>query len=189
MRKGSLLALSGLVLCLCYSIACRDKAAIVELEEYRAQTAIEQQNKALVGRVMAAIGAADLAVVEELVSPNFIEYTPSTTIAMRSLAEFVEHIKMIHRGVSDFTIHLVEPCADGDMVTSRYVMSGIHQGEFLGIPPTGNKFKAEVEFSSSGSRMERSWRCGKSLTVWAYLSSSAWSSGRKSSRNKNQRGL
>jgi len=114
---------------------------MAELEKFRAQAAVEEQNKALAGRVMAAIGAADLAVIEELVSPNFIEYTPSTTMAMRSLAEFVEHIKMIHRGVSDFTIHLVEPCAEGDMVTSRYVMNGIHQGEFLGIPPTGNKFK------------------------------------------------
>jgi len=27
------------------------------------------------------------------------------------------------------------------MVTNRYVMSGTHQGDFIGIPPTGNKFK------------------------------------------------
>ena len=141
MRKGSVLLLSGLVLCLCFSIACQDKAAMAELEKFKAQAAVEQQNKALAGRVMAAIGRSDLAVIEELISPEFIEYTPSTTIAMRSLAEFVEHVKMIHRGVSDFSIDLVEPCAEGDMVTSRYVMNGTHQGEFLGIPPTGNKFK------------------------------------------------
>ena len=130
-----------LVLVFCFTIACQDKAAMAELEKFKAQAAVEEQNKALAGRVMAAIGRADLAVIEELVSPEFIEYTPSTTIAMRSLAEFAEHVKMIHLGVSDFSINLVEPCAEGDIVTSRYVMSGIHQGEFLGIPPTGNKFK------------------------------------------------
>lgn len=130
-----------LVLAFCFTIACQDRAAMAELEKFKAQAAVEEQNKALAGRVMAAIGRADLAVIEKLVSPEFIEYTPSTTIAMRSLAEFEEHVKMIHRGVSDFSIDLVEPCAEGDIVTSRYVMSGTHQGEFLGIPPTGNKFK------------------------------------------------
>jgi predicted ester cyclase len=135
------LSLSGLVLILSFAFACQDKAAMAELEKYRAQAAVEEQNKALAGRVMAAIGRADLAIIEDLVSPEFIEYTPSTTIAMRSQAEFVEHVKMIHRGVSDFSINLVAPCAEGDMVTSRYVMSGTHQGDFLGIPPTGNKFR------------------------------------------------
>jgi predicted ester cyclase len=154
-----LLCIVPLVLLLCFTIACQDKAAMAELEKFKAQAKVEEQNKTLATRVMDAISKADLGTIEELVAPDFVEYTPSTTVAMRSVGEFVEHVKMIHRGVSEFAIHLIEPCAEGDMVASRYVMSGTHQGEFLGIPPTGNKFKG------SGILIFRI-RNGKVVELW-----------------------
>jgi predicted ester cyclase len=139
MKKN--LCVVPLVLLFCFTLACQNKAAMAELEKYRAQAAVEEQNKVLAKRLMEAISQADLDTIKELVAPEFVEYTPSITIAMRSLEEFVAHVKMIHGGLPDFIISLEEPCAEGDMVTSRYVMSGTHQGEFLGIPPTGNRLK------------------------------------------------
>jgi steroid delta-isomerase-like uncharacterized protein len=130
-----------LVLLFCFTIACQDKAAMAELEKYRAQAKVEEQNKALVKRVMEAVNKGDLASIKELTAPEFVEYSPSTTIDIRSLEEFIEHVKMVHRGLPDINISIEEPCAEGDIVTSRYVMRGTHQGEFLGIPPTGNKLK------------------------------------------------
>ena len=40
-----------LALILCFMVGCQDKEAIAELEEFRAQAALEEQNKALVMRV------------------------------------------------------------------------------------------------------------------------------------------
>lgn len=137
-----LLCIIPLVLVFCFTIACQDKAAMAELEKYRAQAKVEEQNKALARRVMEAVNKGDLASIKELIVPEFVEYSPSTTIAMRSLEEFIEHVKMVHRGLPDISISIEEPCAEGNIVTSRYTMSGTHQGEFLGIPPTGNKLKA-----------------------------------------------
>lgn len=37
-----------LALVSCFTIACQDKAAIAELEKFKAQAAVEQQNMALV---------------------------------------------------------------------------------------------------------------------------------------------
>jgi steroid delta-isomerase-like uncharacterized protein len=130
-----------LVLLFCFTIACQDKAAMAELEKYRAQAKVEEQNKALVKRVMEAVNKGDLATIKELIAPDFIDYSPSTTIYTRSSEEFIEHIKMVHGGLPDFNISIEEPCAEGNIVTSRYVMTGTHQGEFEGIPPTGNKLK------------------------------------------------
>jgi steroid delta-isomerase-like uncharacterized protein len=136
-----LLCVVPLVLLFCFTIACQDKAAMAELEKYKVQAKVEEQNKVLVKRVMKAVNTGDLASISELIAPAFVEYSPSTTVDIRSLEEFIEHVKMIHGGLPDFSISIEEPCAEGDIVTSRYMMSGTHQGEFLGIPPTGNKIK------------------------------------------------
>ncbi len=46
-----LLTIIPLVILLCFIFGCQDKAAIAELEEFRAQAAIEEQNKEVVKRL------------------------------------------------------------------------------------------------------------------------------------------
>ena len=43
MKKLSLIL--SLALILCFIVGCQDKAALAELEEFRAQAAVEEQNK------------------------------------------------------------------------------------------------------------------------------------------------
>lgn len=52
-----------LVVSAAFTMACQDRAAMAELEKFKAQAAIEEQNKAFAGRLMAAIGRSDLAVI------------------------------------------------------------------------------------------------------------------------------
>ena len=140
-RRAWLWSLTGLILLLCFAFACQDKAARAELEKFKAQAKVEEQNKALVKHVMEAVNKGDLGTIKELIAPEFVRYSPSTTIDIRSLEEFIEQVKMIHRGLPDINISIEEPYAEGDIVTSRYVMRGTHQGEFLGIPATGNELE------------------------------------------------
>jgi steroid delta-isomerase-like uncharacterized protein len=128
-----------LVLVLCFAFACRDKAAMAELEKFRAQAKVEEENKDLAKRVIGALNEGDIDTIQELVAPEFVRYSPSTTIDIHSLEEFVEFVKMIHRGLPDINISIEESCAEGDRVVSRYLMTATHQGEFQGFPATGNK--------------------------------------------------
>ena len=41
-----------LALILCFMVGCQDKEAMAELEEFRAQAAVEEQNKELVTRLI-----------------------------------------------------------------------------------------------------------------------------------------
>ena len=43
-----LISILPLVLILCFMVGCQDKAAMAELEEFKAQAALEEQNKELV---------------------------------------------------------------------------------------------------------------------------------------------
>jgi steroid delta-isomerase-like uncharacterized protein len=136
--KNPLLVVS-LVLMLCFTFSCQNKAEKAELEKFRAQAKVEEQNKALAKRLMEAVNKGDFDTIKELTAPQFVRYSPSTTIDIRSLEEFIEQVKMIHRGLPDININIEESYAEGDRVTSRYIMRGTHQGEFAGIPATGSK--------------------------------------------------
>src|SRR5918995_1139720 len=49
--------------------------------------------------------------------------------------------------------------AEGDKVVTRYTFIGTHQGEFLGIPPTGNRVQMTGMYLShiSGGKIVEEW--------------------------------
>jgi len=136
-----LLCIVPLVVLLCFAFGCQNKAEKEELEKFRAQAKLEEQNKALVKRAMEALSKGDLDTIKELMAPEFVRYSPSTTIDIRSLEELVEVVKMIHGGLPDINISIEQSYAEGDTVISRYIMRGTHLGEFQGMPATGNKLE------------------------------------------------
>jgi steroid delta-isomerase-like uncharacterized protein len=135
------LCIVPLVLVFCFTIACQDKAAVAELAEFKAQAKVEEQNKVLAKRVMEAVNNEDLDTIKNFMASRFVRYSPSTTVDIRSLEEFIEVVKAIHRGLPDINISIEESYAEGNRVMFRYVMRGTHRGEFAGIPATGNKLE------------------------------------------------
>jgi steroid delta-isomerase-like uncharacterized protein len=59
-----------------------------------------------------------------------------------SIEEAIEFGKMIFKAFPDSSFTIEELFAAGDRVITRWIYRGTHEGEFMGIPPTGNK----VEF-------------------------------------------
>ena len=59
----------------------------------------------------------------------------------------VEGIKYIFRmlkaAMPDFSQEIVDMVAEGDRVVVRAVSRGTHQGEMMGIPPTGKKVQID----------------------------------------------
>jgi steroid delta-isomerase-like uncharacterized protein len=139
MKMKKYLSVINLVFLLCFIVACQDKAAMAELEKFRTQAKVQEENKALARGLIEALNKGDGDAIKELATPEFVRYSPSTTIDMHSLGEFVEFVKMIHRALPDLHISIEESYAEGDRVIQRYLMKATHQGEFQGFPGTGNK--------------------------------------------------
>jgi len=140
MRK--LLLILPLVFLLCFTFGCQDKEAMAELEEFKAQAALEEQNKEIVKREMELFGKGDFEALKELFAPEYVSYSPSGAPKPESLEEVIEFGKMIFKGFPDSSWTIEELFAAGDTVIARWTYRGTHEGEFMGIPPTGNK----VEF-------------------------------------------
>jgi steroid delta-isomerase-like uncharacterized protein len=144
MRKGSVLALSGLVLCLCFSIACQDKAAMAELEKYKAQAKVEDQNIALVKRLLEEENKGNAEIVKELYAPNVKSYYPSGSKTPASQNDDFEIAKAYYTAFPDINQTIEELVASGDKVTVRLMARGTHRGDFQGIPATGNQMEIGV---------------------------------------------
>jgi steroid delta-isomerase-like uncharacterized protein len=52
--------------------------------------------------------------------------------------------KMMLAAFPDFAVTVHDMLQDGDKVASRVTFSGTHQGEFMGVPASGNKVEWDV---------------------------------------------
>ena len=50
-------------------------------------------------------------------------------------------IRAMRTGFPDLVFSIQEQITEGDKVVSRFEWIGVHQGEFLGIPPTGQSVR------------------------------------------------
>jgi hypothetical protein len=82
--KNPILVVS-LVVLLCFAFGCQNKAEKAELEKFRTQAALEEQNKALVKPSLEAWSKGEFEVFRETVAPNVVWYMPSRTINANAL--------------------------------------------------------------------------------------------------------
>jgi len=66
-----LLLILPLALILCFMVGCQDKAAMAELEEFKAQAAVEEQNKALVLRWYEDVDKGNAEFVRDNSAPEY----------------------------------------------------------------------------------------------------------------------
>jgi len=140
-----LLTIIPLVILLCLTFGCQDKEAMAELEEFKAQAALEEQNKEIVNSFLEAWNKGwnkgDFEAAKEFLSPDYKYYAPSNNPKPMSLEETIEIGKMTHRAFADVSFSIEELIAKGDRVITRYTFRATHQGEFMGIPATGKTFE------------------------------------------------
>jgi len=128
-----------LALILCFMVGCQNHEAMAELEEFKAQAEVEEQNKALISRLYEVINEGDIEAYKEMLAPEYVWYMPSRSTKPISRKEIVEFVKMLHSGFPDVAYSVEDLIAEGDIVLSRFIFRGTHIGEFQGIPATGNK--------------------------------------------------
>jgi len=136
-----LLMILPLALILCFMVGCQDKEAMAELEEFRAQAEVEEQNKALVKRFYEELNKGNFEIYKEVFAPEFGLYSPSNSPNPRSQEESMEALKMASRVSPDTNYSIEELFAVGDRVVARVVITGTHEGDLPGFPATRNKFE------------------------------------------------
>ena len=98
-----------------------------------------EENKALVRRyVEEFVDRSNFDFSDEMFAPNFVRYDagPDQVSRVEDLKHF---FGMLHSGFPGFRSTIEELLCEGDKVTLRFTFRGTHQGEFMGIAPTGKE--------------------------------------------------
>ena len=136
-----LLMILPLALILCFMVGCQDKAAMAELEEFKAQAEVEEQNKALVRSVFDELNKQNEAVYEQFYAPEYGWYFPANNPKALTRDEEAGFVKLLWAAFPDIRWDIAEMIASGDSVMARFMVRGTHEGEYQGLPPTGNMFE------------------------------------------------
>ena len=135
----ALLTIVSLALVLCSTISCQDKAAMAELEAFRAQAKDMEDNRATANRFMDEIGnRGDLSAIDEMIDEKFVNHSPVPGISS-DRAGFRTFTKQIHEGFSDINYVTNDLIAEGDKVVIRGTFNSRNTGGFMGAPATGSE--------------------------------------------------
>jgi steroid delta-isomerase-like uncharacterized protein len=75
--------------------------------------------------------------VDELVAPDYVGYPSGPEKTVRGPQGVSEYIGRLREGVPDLTVTVEDQLADGDKVATRWTAHGTHDGELMGLDPTG----------------------------------------------------
>ena len=165
-----LLLVIPLVILLCFKVGCQDKEAMTELEEMKAQAEVEAQNKASFRYMLEETDKGNYAAWDEVCSPDYICHFAGISEPM-SLEEHKQANRSFLVAFPDFKHEINDMAAESGKVTARVTLTGTHDGEFMGIPPTGNKIKytAMLTAKFSEEKIVELWGVADMLTLMQQL--------------------
>ena len=148
-----------LALILCFMVGCQDKEAMAELEEMKAQAEVEEQNKALINNYFKEMDSGNFDFVMGAFASDARIFFPSGSTTPMPMDEVFHGLKSFYEAFPDYKHDLKEMIAEGDIVIVRTIDSGTHEGEFMGIPATGNKFEvgAVIIFHIKDGKIVEFW--------------------------------
>jgi steroid delta-isomerase-like uncharacterized protein len=98
-----------------------------------------QQNKEIVRRLLEEPWTGNLGIIDELVDRNYVGYDPSIPEPLRGPEGVKEFVSNYRAAYSDARITVDDQTGEGDKVATRWTGRGTHDGELLGIAPTGKQ--------------------------------------------------
>jgi predicted ester cyclase len=131
-----------------------------------------EENKAVVRRFNELFGecwrSGDVDILDEVLAPTFVYHSPG---ALPDLQGFKQSLRMLSAGLHDLRYTVEDLFSEGDKVADRLTWQATHQGELIGIPPTGNTVRGEemhISRIAEGKIVER-WGQGDNLGLMQQL--------------------
>lgn len=123
-------------------------------------------HKTIVNRILDAFSIGDIAFLEEIVAPDYIQHGAEVPPTRESFFVFAN---MFHRSFPDGRYQVNDMIGEGDKVMIRWTFQGTHLGEWMGRPPTGKQVTLtgiDLWRFAEGKFIE-SWFIGHPGDIWS----------------------
>ena len=118
----------------------------------------EQHKSAARNFIEKGLNQKDITALDEYFSPRLTDHAlPPGLPAGREGRKIFASVLLV--AFPDLHVQLDDMVADGDKLVSRYTVHGTHEGELMGIPPTGK------QVSVGGIAIDR-FEDGQSVEHW-----------------------
>ena len=94
-------------------------------------------------RVYEILNSGNLDEADEVISTDLVDHEVPPDIPP-TLDGWKTWVGVMRSAFPDMHIAIDDTIADGDKVVVRGTFSGTHEGEFMGMPPTGKSFSVSV---------------------------------------------
>ena len=97
------------------------------------------ENKAIVRRLLDEVwGRGDVGLVDRLLSSDFVRHGPNSLEGdVRGHDAFKQLVGMYRTAFPDLQVPAEQQVTDGDVVVTRWTARGTHEGDLVGLAPTG----------------------------------------------------
>ena len=120
---------------------------------------MSEENKALARRWADIMNEGNLDLVDEIYAPDYVGHDPAMPEDVRGVEGAREFYSMYRSAFPDAEVTIEAQLAEGDMVATRWTGRGTHQGELMGVQPSGNRVEV---MGNTISRIEG----GKIVEEW-----------------------
>lgn len=97
-----------------------------------------ERNKEAKKRYFDAFNTQDLDAIDELFAPDYVLHLAGAPDVQGS-ESLKQMVAQSFATLSDATLRVEDMVAEGDRVVTRWTMTAIHSGEFMGVPPTDRR--------------------------------------------------
>jgi serine phosphatase RsbU (regulator of sigma subunit)/ketosteroid isomerase-like protein len=127
----------------------------------------QEKNKALVRRFLEAQAKGNLNVIDEVLTPHFVDHdrlpgqAPDREGYKRAIAEY-------HAAFSNVRFLVEDQLAEGDKVVTRFIVHATHDlGQLMGVAPTGREvtYKALAIHRIVGGKIVEEWAEGSNISA------------------------
>ncbi len=98
-----------------------------------------EESKAVVRRVIESFGTGNLDPIDEMIAPDYVGYDPALPEPTRGPEGLKQEVLGYRAAFPDLTVTVEQQTAEGEWVTTRWTASGTHQGDLMGLAPTGKQ--------------------------------------------------
>jgi predicted ester cyclase len=111
-----------------------------------------------------------LEVADEILHPE-VTFRGSVGLGAKGPREVCDYVTMVTNALTGYRCHVLEVIVEDDRAVAKVRFSGVHEGTFLGYPPTGQMVEwiGAAFFASEQGLLKDIWVLGDLISLRSQL--------------------